>query len=71
MKKLIEKKFLKKKINLNIMIFEDVNIKNSNARTFIIFYINNTISFASILISKLLFKVKSFLKIKSGVSTKA
>ena len=71
MKRIIEKKFLKKEVNSNTIIFESVNMKNSNARTFIIFYINDTTLFASILISKFLFEFENFLKIENKASMKA
>ena len=70
-KKNYSKRFSKKEVNSNTMMFENVNVTNSNARMFIMFYINNTTSFASILISKFLLEFESFLKIKSEASTKA
>ena len=51
-------------------MFENVNVKNSNARTFTIFYINDMTSFANILISKLLFEFENFSEIKSNTLTK-
>ena len=58
-------------MNSNTTIFEDVNVRNSNARTFMIFHIDDTTWFASIFTSKLLFKFENFSKIKSTASTKA
>ena len=52
-------------------MFENVNVKNPNARIFIIFYIDDTTSFANIFISKLLFKFETFSKIENEASTKA
>ena len=54
----------------NTMMFESVNVKNSNARTFMIFHINDTTSFANIFISKSLFEFESFLKVESEALTK-
>ena len=71
MKKIIEKKFSKKKMNSNTIKFKNVNVKNSNARTFILFYIDDTTSFASFLISKSLFEFENFLEIENKASTKA
>ena len=65
MKKMIEEKFSKEKINSNTMMFEGVNVKNSNAQTFIMFYIIDTTSFASIIISKFLLEFESFLKVEN------
>ena len=52
-------------------MFENINMKNSNARTFMMFYINDIMSFAKIFISKSLFKLKKFLKIENETLTKA
>ena len=51
-------------------MFENVNVKNSNARTFMMFYIDDTTSFANILISKSLFEFESFLEIENEALTK-
>ena len=42
MKKIVEKKFLKKKENFNTIMFDDVNVKNSNAEILIKYHINDT-----------------------------
>ena len=66
----LKKKNLKRKMNSNTIMFENVNVKNSNARIFIMFYIDDTTLSASILILKSLFKFESFLKIKNKTSTR-
>ena len=68
MEKMIKKRFLKKKANLNTMMFESVNVKNLNARTFMIFYINDTTSFANIFILKQLFEFENFSEIENDAS---
>ena len=68
-KKRVKKEFSKKKVNSNIMMFENVNVKDLNARTFMIFYIDDTMSFADILISRFLFKFENFLNIESKALT--
>ena len=42
MKKIMKKKFSKKKENFDIIMFEVVDVKNSNAVTFIKYHINDT-----------------------------
>ena len=71
MKKTIKEKISKKEMNLNTRMFENVIVKNSNTQTFMMFYIDDTTSFASIFTSKLLLKFKSFSKIENEASTKA
>ena len=44
MKKIIKKKFLKKKENFDTMIFEILDVKNSNAVIFMKYYIDNTMT---------------------------
>ena len=70
-KKIIEEKVSKKKMNSNTIMFENVNVKNPNTRTFIIFYIDNMTSFADTFTSKFLFKFKNFSKIINNALTKA
>ena len=70
-KKMIEKRFSKKEVNSNTIMFESVNVKNSNAQIFIMFHINDTTSFANIFISKFVFEFEDFLKIENKTSTKA
>ena len=47
MKKIVKKKFSKKEENLDTMMFEIVDVKNSNAEIFIKYYINNTTTISS------------------------
>ena len=42
MKKIVKKKFSKKKKNLDTMMFETVDVKNSNAVTFMKYHIDDT-----------------------------
>ena len=42
MKRIVKKKFSKKKENFDTMMFEIVDVKNSNAVNFIKYYINGT-----------------------------
>ena len=53
------------------MIFESVDVKNSNAQTFMMFYIDDTTSFEDIFISISLLEFENFLKIKNDALTKA
>ena len=69
-KKIIENKFFKKKVTSNGIVFESVNVKNTNARIFMMFYIDNTTSFANTFISKFLFEFKDFSNIENDASTK-
>ena len=61
-KKIIEKKFSKKKINSDMIMFEDINVRKLNVQTFIMFYINDTTSFANIFISKSLLEFENSLE---------
>ena len=47
MKKIIKKKFSKEKENLDTMMSEIVDVKNSNAMIFMKYYINDTITISS------------------------
>ena len=58
-------------MNLNTMMFEDVNVKNSNAQIFITFYIDDTTAFASTFTLKFLLKFENFSKIESEALIKA
>ena len=42
MKRIVKKKFLKKETNFDTMMFEIVDVKNSNAEIFITYYIDDT-----------------------------
>ena len=47
MKIIIKEKFSKKKENLNTMMFEIVDVKNSDAVTFIKYYIDDTMTISN------------------------
>ena len=47
MKKIIKKKFSKKKKNFDTMMFEIVDVKDSNAVTFMKYHINDTTTISS------------------------
>ena len=61
MKKIIKKKFSKEKENSDTMMFEIVNVKNSNARIFMKHHIDDTTSISSSF-TKLFFEIKKFFK---------
>ena len=42
MKRIVKKEFSKKKENLDTMMFEIVDVKNSNAEIFMKYYVNDT-----------------------------
>ena len=69
MKKIIEKEFLKKKENFDTIIFDVVNVKNSNAEIFMKYYIDNTTTISSSF-TKFSFKFKNFLKKESAIQTR-
>ena len=60
-KKIVEKKFLKKKENFNTMIFDIVNVKNSNAKIFIKYYIDDTTTISNSF-TKFFFEFENFFK---------
>ena len=66
MKKLVKKKFEKKKENFRYIMFEDFVVKNSNARTSAKHYIDDTTSFSNV-IKNFSFKFQNFSKRKSDV----
>ena len=68
-KKMI-KKISRKKENSNIMIIENDNVKNFNARLSTMYYINDTISFASSIILKFLFEFENCSKKESNTKAK-
>ena len=47
MKKIMKKKFLKKKENLDTIMFEVVDVKNSNAMIFMKYHIDDTMTISS------------------------
>ena len=66
-KKIIEKKFLKKKENFDTMMFDVVDNKNSDAIT--IKYHINDITTISSSFTKFFFEFKNFLKKKNAAQT--
>ena len=68
MKKIIEKRFLKKEKNFDTMMFDVVDMKNSNAVIFIKYYIDNMITISNSFI-KFSFEFKNFLKQKNATQT--
>ena len=65
MKKIVEKKFLKKEKNFDIMMFDIVDVKNSNAVIFIKYYIDDTTTISSNF-TKFSFEFENFLKEKNA-----
>ena len=70
MKKIVEKRFSKEKKNSDTMMFEVVGVKNSNARIFMKYHIDDTTSTSSSF-TKFSFKFESFLKKENTAQTKA
>ena len=68
MKEIVKKKFLKKKENFDTMIFDVVDVKNSNAIIFMKYHIENTTTISNNF-TKLFFKFKSFLKKENTTQT--
>ena len=68
MKKIVEKKILKKKENFDTMMFDVVDVKNSNAKIFIKYYIDDTTTISSSF-TKFFLKFENFLKKKSAGQT--
>ena len=66
MKELVKKKFEKKKENFRYMMFENLVVKNSNARVSAKYHINDTTSFSNI-IENFSFKFKNISKKESDV----
>ena len=68
MKKIIEKKFLKEKKNSNTMIFNIVDVKDSNAEIFIKYHINDTTT-TSNNFTKFFFEFENFLEKEDTTQT--
>ena len=68
MKKIVEKKFLKEEKDLDMMMFNDVDMKNSNTEIFMKYYINDTTTISS-RFTKFFFEFENFLKEKSAAQT--
>ena len=66
MKKFVKKKFEKKKENFSYIMFEDLVVKNLNARVLTKHHINNTTSFSNI-IENFSFEFENVLKRESNV----
>ena len=67
-KRIIEKKFLKKKKNSDTMIFDIVGVKNSSAVILIKYYIDDTMTISNNF-TKFSFKFENFLREKSALQT--
>ena len=65
MKKIVKKRFLKKKENSDTIMFSIVDVKNSNAEIFIKYYINDTTTISSNF-TKFSFEFKNFSKIENA-----
>ena len=68
MKRIVKKRFLKKKKNFNIIIFDVVHVKDSNANSFIKYYIDDTTTISNSF-TKFLFKFENFLEKESAAQT--
>ena len=68
MKKIVKKRFSKKKKNFDIIMFEIVDVKNSNAEIFMKYHINDTTTISNNFI-KFFFEFKSFLNKESTTQT--
>ena len=64
-KKIVEKKFSKEEENSDTMMFEVVDVKNSNAEIFIKYHINDTITISSNF-TKFSFEFENFSKKKKA-----
>ena len=60
-KKVVEEKASKEKKKFNIIIFDDVDVKNLNAEVFMKYYINDTTTISNNF-TKSFFKFENFLK---------
>ena len=65
MKKIVKKKSSKEEKNLNTIMFEVVDVKNSNAKTFMKHHIDDTTSTSNI-ITKFFFEFENFSKEESA-----
>ena len=65
-KKLVKKRFEKKKENFRYIIFEDLVVENSNARVLAKYHINDT-TLSSNIIENFSFEFKNVLKKESDV----
>ena len=67
-KKIIEERFLKKKENFDTMIFDIVDVKNSNTKIFMKYYIDDTTTISSSF-TKFSHKFKNFFKKENATQT--
>ena len=65
MKKIVKKRSAKKKKIFNTIMFKVVDVKNSNAKTFMKYYIDDTTTISSNF-TKFSFEFKNFLKKESA-----
>ena len=68
MKRIVEKIFLKKKENFNIIIFKIVDLKSSNAEIFLKYHIDDTITISSNF-TKFFFEFENFSKEEDAAQT--
>ena len=66
--RIIEKRIPKKKENFGIIMFDVVDVKKSNAKTFIKYYIDDTTTISDSF-TKFCFKFENFLKKKGAAQT--
>ena len=64
-KKIVKKKFLKKKENFGTIMFDVVDVKDSNTKIFMKYHINNTMTISSSF-TKFSFEFENFLKQESA-----
>ena len=67
--KIIKKSFLKKEENFDTIIFNVVDMKNSNAKIFIKYYINDMMMISNNFTKKI-FEFENFLKEKNATQTR-
>ena len=67
-KKIVERKFLKKKENFDTMMFDVVDVKNSNAMIFVKYHIDDTTTISSSFMT-FFFEFRNFLKEKGATQT--
>ena len=68
MKRIVKQRFSKKKENFDTMMFEVVNVNNSDAEIFMKYYIDDTTTISSSF-TKFFFEFENFLKKKSAAQT--
>ena len=68
MKKIVEKRFSKKKKNSDTMMFDIVDVKDSNAEIFVKYHIDDTTTISRSF-TKFSFEFENFLKKESATQT--